>query len=106
MLGMITLSESTGSSGIKFNCKLIIDGQQRIITLALILAAAREQLESAADAGNKAAGKVAASLVERLYEVPPGSCFRALWQLWWQFWRCIVVAGSPATPLAGHAGGR
>ncbi|EFN55683.1 hypothetical protein CHLNCDRAFT_133929 [Chlorella variabilis] len=68
MLGMITLSESTGSSGIKFNCKLIIDGQQRIITLALILAAAREQLESAADAGNKAAGKVAASLVERLYE--------------------------------------
>jgi hypothetical protein len=41
MLGTITLADSRGGDGDR---KLIIDGQQRIVTLALILAAARERL--------------------------------------------------------------
>lgn len=52
MLGLITLAETAGGSSgdPAFARKQIIDGQQRIITLSLILAAAQERLADSSDA--------------------------------------------------------
>lgn len=62
MLGTITLADSRGGDGDR---KLIIDGQQRIVTLALILAAARERLLS----GDAACVRAAEQVLQRIYQV-------------------------------------
>ncbi|KAI3425865.1 hypothetical protein D9Q98_007838 [Chlorella vulgaris] len=62
MLGTITLADSRGGDGDR---KLIIDGQQRIVTLALILAAARERLLS----GDAACVRAAEQVLQRFYQL-------------------------------------
>lgn len=78
-LGTINLLDKPASSG-SFTKKFVYDGQQRIVTLCLLLAALRERLEAAAqgedgldEKGRELCMKLVKSLAQKVHQVG-GNC--------------------------------